>query len=49
MMRSLALSELRVPLGGELHGADCDIQGVSTDSRTLRDGDLFRGAAWRTF
>ena len=41
MMRSLALSELRVPLGGELYGADCDIQGVSTDSRTLRDGDLF--------
>ena len=41
MMRPLALSELRLPLEGQLHGADCDILGVSTDSRNLRDGDLF--------
>ena len=41
MMRPLSLSELRLPLDGQLHGADCDILGVSTDSRTLHDGDLF--------
>ena len=41
MMRPLSLSELRLPLEGQLHGADCDILGVSTDSRTLHDGDLF--------
>jgi len=41
MMRPLALSELQLPLEGKLHGADCDILGVSTDSRNLRDGDLF--------
>ena len=41
MMRPLSLSELRQPLEGQLHGADCDILGVSTDSRTLHDGDLF--------
>ena len=41
MMRPLALSELRLPLEGQLHGADRDILRVSTDSRTLRDGDLF--------
>ena len=41
MMRPLSLSELRLPLEGQLHGADCDVLGVSTDSRTLHDGDLF--------
>ena len=41
MMRPLTLSELRLPLEGQLHGADCDILGVSTDSRNLRKGDLF--------
>ena len=41
MMRPLSLSELRLPLEGQLHGADCDILGVATDSRTLHDGDLF--------
>ena len=41
MMRPLSLSELRLPLDGQLHGDDCDILGVSTDSRTLHDGDLF--------
>ena len=40
-MRPLSLSELRQPLEGQLHGADCDILGVSIDSRTLHDGDLF--------
>ena len=41
MMRPLTLSELRLPLEGQLHGADCDIFGVSTDSRNVREGDLF--------
>ncbi|MDG2272110.1 MAG: UDP-N-acetylmuramoyl-tripeptide--D-alanyl-D-alanine ligase, partial [Halioglobus sp.] len=41
MMRPLALSELRLPLEGQLYGTDCDILGVSTDSRSLRAGDLF--------
>jgi UDP-N-acetylmuramoyl-tripeptide--D-alanyl-D-alanine ligase len=46
-MRIMRLSELQMPLAAQLHGADCDIMGVSTDSRTLRPGDLFvalRGA-----
>ncbi|MDG2045980.1 MAG: UDP-N-acetylmuramoyl-tripeptide--D-alanyl-D-alanine ligase [Halioglobus sp.] len=41
MMRPLTLSELEVPLEGQLHGADCDILAVSTDSRNAREGDLF--------
>ncbi len=41
MMRPLTLSELRLPLNAQLYGADCDILGVSTDTRTLRHGDLF--------
>jgi UDP-N-acetylmuramoyl-tripeptide--D-alanyl-D-alanine ligase len=46
-MRAMRLSELQIPLAAQLHGTDCDILGVSTDSRTLRSGDLFvalRGA-----
>ncbi len=48
-MRAMRLSELQMPLAAQLHGADCDILGVSTDSRTLRHGDLFvalRGATY---
>ncbi len=41
MMRPLTLSELQMPLAAQLHGADREIKGVSTDSRTLRKGDLF--------
>ena len=26
---------------GELHGADCEFTGISTDTRSLRDGELF--------
>ena len=47
MMRALTLSELQLPLAAQLHGADTEISGVSTDSRTLQRGDLFvalRGA-----
>ncbi len=47
MMRPFALSELQLPLAAQLHGPDREIIGVSTDSRTLRRGDLFvalRGA-----
>ncbi|HEY6131130.1 MAG TPA: UDP-N-acetylmuramoyl-tripeptide--D-alanyl-D-alanine ligase [Halioglobus sp.] len=40
-MRAMALSELQQPLAAQLHGADCNITGVSTDSRSLRPGDLF--------
>jgi UDP-N-acetylmuramoyl-tripeptide--D-alanyl-D-alanine ligase len=40
-MRTMTLSELQKPLAAQLRGVDCDILGVSTDSRTLRRGDLF--------
>ena len=40
-MRAMQLSELAAPLGGVLRGADCEFRGVSTDSRTVRQGDLF--------
>ncbi len=40
-MRTMSLSELQMPLAAQLLGVDCDILGVSTDSRTLRRGDLF--------
>jgi UDP-N-acetylmuramoyl-tripeptide--D-alanyl-D-alanine ligase len=41
VMRPMRLSELQQPLAAQMHGADCDILGVSTDSRTLRCGDIF--------
>lgn len=40
-MRTMSLSELQMPLDAQLLGSDCHILGVSTDSRTLRRGDLF--------
>lgn len=40
-MRALQLAELAAPLAGAIHGGDCRFIGVSTDSRTLRQGDLF--------
>ena len=36
-----ALSEVASIVGGELIGADAEIDGVSVDSRTLRAGELF--------
>ncbi len=41
MMRSFALSELLEFGGGSLHGRDVHCSSVSTDTRTLKKGDLF--------
>jgi len=41
MMRPMTLAELAAPLQGSLIGVDREFRGVSTDSRSLRDGDLF--------
>lgn len=35
------LSELKTALGAELYGDDRPVQGVSTDTRSIADGDLF--------
>lgn len=40
-MGMLPLSEVGRLVGGRLHGADAEIAGVSTDTRSLRRGDLF--------
>ena len=40
-MSMLRLSELATLVDGRLHGADRSFDGVSTDTRTLREGDLF--------
>jgi len=40
-MRPMTLSELQIPLAAQLLGADREFSGVSSDSRTLRPGDLF--------
>lgn len=40
-MRAFALSELSAPLAATLRGADARISAVSTDSRSLRSGELF--------
>ena len=40
-MRSMTLSEMREPLAAQLLGDDQSITGVSTDSRTVKAGDLF--------
>ncbi len=40
-MRAMQLAELTAPLEGVLLGADREFRGVSTDSRSLRQGDLF--------
>ncbi len=37
----LRLSELARLLDGRLQGDDCEFAGVSTDTRTLQQGDLF--------
>ncbi len=41
MMRPMSLAELAAPLQAQLHGADREFRGVTTDSRALRQGDLF--------
>lgn len=41
MMRSMTLSELRPVLNADLSGADLAFTRVSTDTRNLRQGDLF--------
>lgn len=41
MMRALSLSELQAPLAAQLLGDDATFAGVSTDSRSLRTGELF--------
>lgn len=40
-MRPFSLAELVTPLQGSLVDADADFSGVSTDSRSIRPGDLF--------
>jgi UDP-N-acetylmuramoyl-tripeptide--D-alanyl-D-alanine ligase len=40
-MRTMTLSELQKPLSAQLLGADTVFTGVSTDSRSVRSGDLF--------
>ncbi|MAT94716.1 MAG: hypothetical protein CME59_19255 [Halioglobus sp.] len=41
MMRALTLAELQAPLQASLHGPDTRFDNVSTDTRSLRAGDLF--------
>ena len=41
MMRPMTLYELQSPLQAQLNGGDRDILRVSTDSRSLQQGDLF--------
>lgn len=41
MMRPMSLAELQQPLGATLVGPDCEIRGVSIDSRSIEAGDLF--------
>jgi UDP-N-acetylmuramoyl-tripeptide--D-alanyl-D-alanine ligase len=40
-MRPMRLSEVAVPLGAQLSGADREFRGVTTDSRRVTRGDLF--------
>lgn len=37
----MGLREMALAVGGELHGSDLTFTGVSTDSRTIQEGDLF--------
>ncbi len=41
MIGSMRLSDLCGPLEGALHQGDCTFASVSTDTRSLREGDLF--------
>ncbi len=40
-MSGATLSQVAAVVGGRLHGADAPFDGVSTDTRTLRAGELF--------
>ncbi|MFT5889328.1 MAG: UDP-N-acetylmuramoyl-tripeptide--D-alanyl-D-alanine ligase [Zhongshania sp.] len=41
MMAAMALQKMAAAVGGELRGADVEVQQVCTDSRKLKSGDLF--------
>lgn len=41
MIATQQLAEIAPELGGTLHGGDCAFDSVSTDTRSLRRGDLF--------
>lgn len=38
---SMSLSEVAEIVGGQLHGADCTLHGISTDTRKITGGELF--------
>ena len=40
-MRAMRLKSLAVEFGGEVHGSDATVTGVTLDSRRLQPGDLF--------
>ena len=44
-----SLAQIARATGGELHGADAQVNGVSTDTRTLRQGELFVALAGENF
>lgn len=48
-MRAMTLGELVTPLQARLVGPDREFTGVSTDSRSLRDGDLFVALCGESF
>jgi UDP-N-acetylmuramoyl-tripeptide--D-alanyl-D-alanine ligase len=48
-MLNLRLKEIAVWTRGVLQGADADVRGVSTDSRTLRPGELFVALVGETY
>ena len=48
-MKTMRLAQLAAWADGELKGADAPVAGVGTDSRTLRDGELFVALAGEKF
>lgn len=49
MMRALTLAELQAPLAGRLYGRDRSVSQVSTDSRSIGEGDLFVALSGENF
>ncbi|HBB78849.1 MAG TPA: UDP-N-acetylmuramoyl-tripeptide--D-alanyl-D-alanine ligase, partial [Pseudomonas sp.] len=49
MLDAMRLSELSVPLSGQLIGADASFTSVSTDSRAIQPGQLFVALAGPRF